>query len=325
MGKRTKIASKDDVTWIKPETIKIKKIAAKCAHTKGNTAKLIKKHEEMIKKEVKNDWDELKKAKVKLTINNSNSFQKMITSRADQEESTADMELVIDEGAKEDLSDQEEPTGTEDNMMGTETSAPLSNNIQEELEETLTKVNRENTLTELKNARLKMCKLKEELEDRNEDGEMIETMEDQRYDTVSNWYSPEEELEHHLYHTMSKYDAQEEVLEEKLNSENKKDSEKNSNIPKETNNRECKLGQNKLCVSENTEVEDCGDSEDQIVVEILQTKTKTSHTSTRVTRSSTSPKTTTSRQLQGHQSHRAQELQDQKPNLNQLDQEDCPP
>ena len=35
MVKRTKIKSKDDVTWIKPETIKVKKIAAKCAQKKG--------------------------------------------------------------------------------------------------------------------------------------------------------------------------------------------------------------------------------------------------------------------------------------------------
>ena len=80
MGKRTKIASKDDVTWIKPETIKIKKIAAKCAHKKGNTLKLIKKHEEMVTKEAKNDWDEMKKAKVKLIHNKPHSFQIMITS-----------------------------------------------------------------------------------------------------------------------------------------------------------------------------------------------------------------------------------------------------
>ena len=41
MGKRTKIPNKDDVSWIKPETKKIRKITAKCAHTKGNTQKLI--------------------------------------------------------------------------------------------------------------------------------------------------------------------------------------------------------------------------------------------------------------------------------------------
>ena len=70
MGKRKKIPNKDGVSWIKPETKKIRKITAKCTHTKGNTQKLIKKHEELIKKEVKNDLDDLKAAKVKQTINN---------------------------------------------------------------------------------------------------------------------------------------------------------------------------------------------------------------------------------------------------------------
>ena len=66
MGKRTKIKSKDDITYFKQETIKIKKIAAKCAQKKGKTSKLIKLHEEMIIKETKNDWGEMKKVKVKL-------------------------------------------------------------------------------------------------------------------------------------------------------------------------------------------------------------------------------------------------------------------
>ena len=43
MGKRTKIKSKDDITYFKQETIKIKKIAAKCAQKKGKTSKLIKR------------------------------------------------------------------------------------------------------------------------------------------------------------------------------------------------------------------------------------------------------------------------------------------
>ena len=61
MGKRKKTPNKDDISWIKPETKKVKKITAKCAHTKGNTQKLVKKHEELIKKEVKNDMIDLKK------------------------------------------------------------------------------------------------------------------------------------------------------------------------------------------------------------------------------------------------------------------------
>ena len=55
MGKRKKTPNKDDISWITPETNKVKKIPAKCAHTKGNTQKLVKKHEELIKKEVKNN------------------------------------------------------------------------------------------------------------------------------------------------------------------------------------------------------------------------------------------------------------------------------
>ena len=209
MGKRKKIASKDDVTWIKPETIKIKKIAAKCAHKKGNTLKLIKKHEEMVTKEAKNDWDEMKKANVKLIHNKPHSFQIMHTSREEQEECTSDMELVIDEGVKveprtEELSDLEESRWLDDDRRWTDTTVPPSNNIQAELEETLMKVNRENKLTELKAARLAMCTLKEELEDRNDDEELRETLEEHLYHTVSNWYSPDEEQEDHLYHTVSK-------------------------------------------------------------------------------------------------------------------------
>ena len=66
MVKRTKIKSKDDVTWIKPETIKVKKIAAKCAQKKGKTSNLIKLHEEKIMNEAKSELDEMKRIKVKI-------------------------------------------------------------------------------------------------------------------------------------------------------------------------------------------------------------------------------------------------------------------
>ena len=66
MVKRTKIKSKDDVTWIKPETIKVKKIAAKCAQKKGKTSNLIKLHKEKIMNAVKSELDEIKRIKVKI-------------------------------------------------------------------------------------------------------------------------------------------------------------------------------------------------------------------------------------------------------------------
>ena len=159
MGKRTKITSKDDVTWIKPETIKVKKIAAKCAQKKGKTSKLIRLHEEMIIKETKSDWDEMKKVKVKLIHNNPHLLQKMHTSREEQEECTSDMELVIDEEVKvetmtEGMSDQEDAMWPDGDKRWTDTTVPPVNNIHAELEETLKKVDKEATLTELKSARL---------------------------------------------------------------------------------------------------------------------------------------------------------------------------
>ena len=61
MVKRTKIKSKDVVTWIKPETIKVNKTAAKCAQKKEKTLNLIKLHEEKIKNAVKSEKDEIKR------------------------------------------------------------------------------------------------------------------------------------------------------------------------------------------------------------------------------------------------------------------------
>ena len=45
MVKQTKIKSKDDITWIKPETKNSNKVAAKCVQNKEKTSDLIKLHE----------------------------------------------------------------------------------------------------------------------------------------------------------------------------------------------------------------------------------------------------------------------------------------
>ena len=104
MVKRTKIKSKDDITWIKPETIKVNKTAAKCAQKKEKTSNLIKLHEEKIKDAVKNKKDEIKRIKVKVNPIKTQKFQIMHTQSGDPEEATSQMKLVIDEDIKlEDL------------------------------------------------------------------------------------------------------------------------------------------------------------------------------------------------------------------------------
>ena len=48
-GQTKKIKSKDDITWIKPETKKSNQSAAKCAQNKEKTLDLIKLHKNKLK------------------------------------------------------------------------------------------------------------------------------------------------------------------------------------------------------------------------------------------------------------------------------------
>ena len=84
MVKRTKIKSKDDITWIKPETKKRNQPAAKCAQNKEKTLDLIKLHENKIKDAVKNKRDELTGITVTLKSNKPPIFQNMNTYHWDQ-------------------------------------------------------------------------------------------------------------------------------------------------------------------------------------------------------------------------------------------------
>merc|ERR1711892_1480751 len=119
-------------------------------------------------------------------------------------------------------------------------------------------------------------------------------MDDQLQHTGQSWYTPQEELEHHLYETESMFDAPEEEDEEKAKPEKKGDSELYDPSKNETKTQEGERDRNELRVSENTENSDAEESIDsnQVVVEIK--RTKTSCTSTRVTRSSPSQRTPTS-------------------------------
>ena len=100
MVKRTKIKSKDDITWIKPETKKINKVAAKCAQNKEKTSDLIKLHEKKIKDVVKNKKDELKGIKLTLKTNKPPNFQNMNTHHCGPEEKASPMILIIDGGSR---------------------------------------------------------------------------------------------------------------------------------------------------------------------------------------------------------------------------------
>ena len=53
--RKNKRKSKDDGTWIRPETKKSKLSAAKCAQNKEKTSKLLKLHELKIKRALKKD------------------------------------------------------------------------------------------------------------------------------------------------------------------------------------------------------------------------------------------------------------------------------
>ena len=52
--RKNKRKSKDDVTWIKPETKKSNLSAAKCAQNKEKTSKLVELHERKIKEVINN-------------------------------------------------------------------------------------------------------------------------------------------------------------------------------------------------------------------------------------------------------------------------------
>ena len=97
MGKRTKIKSKDDITWIKPETKKSNQSAAKCAQNKEKTLDLIKLHENKIKDAVKNKRDKLKGITVTLKTNKPPIFQNMNTYHCEPEEEASPMILIVDE------------------------------------------------------------------------------------------------------------------------------------------------------------------------------------------------------------------------------------
>ena len=99
--RKIKRKSKDDITWIKPETKKSNLSAAKCAQNKEKTSNLIKLHEEKIKDVVKNKKDEIKRIKVKINPIKTQKFQIMYTQSGDPEEATSQMELVIDEDIKQ--------------------------------------------------------------------------------------------------------------------------------------------------------------------------------------------------------------------------------
>ena len=278
MVKRTKIKSKDDVSWIKPETIKVKKIAAKCAQKKGNTSKLIKIHEEKIINDAKSEVDEMKqiKIKVKITPIKTKIFQKMHNLSVDPGETTYDMELVIDEDIK--LEEARSLIGPEtvlwpegDPRWSDDTVNP-ANTISSEIEEAEKKGDVENRLIELRNARLQVCTLKEEISDRADDEELKEALEDSKY------------------HTGSKFDSPEEEKEAENSSESYNDSKVDYDFPTEVSSSQEESWDRKHCISENKEVEESDDMEDLNVVNIIQKQTKHTPPSKRVTRSSASPK-----------------------------------
>ena len=99
-GQTKKIKSKDQVTWIKPETKKTNQSAAKCAQNKEKTLDLIKLHENKIKDAINSKRDELTGIKVTLKINKAPIFQNMITSHHEPEEEATLMILMVEEVIK---------------------------------------------------------------------------------------------------------------------------------------------------------------------------------------------------------------------------------
>ena len=183
MVKRTKIKSKDDITWIKPETKKVNKVAAKCAQNKEKTSNLIKLHEKKIKDAVKNKKDELKRIKVKVNTIKTQNFQIMNTQSCDPEEEASQMKLVIDEEIKlEDMengmTEQGEEQWSDSDPRWTDDTIPPISTIGSEIEEVLRKDDMKARLEELRTARMTVHSLKDEINDRSEDDEEKEALED---------------------------------------------------------------------------------------------------------------------------------------------------
>ena len=287
MVKRTKIKSKDDITWIKPETKKVNKTAAKCAQNKEKTSNLIKLHEEKIKDAVKNKKDEIKRIKVKVNTIKTQNFQIMNTQSGDPEEAASQMKLVIDEEIKlEDMengmTEQGEEQWPDSDPRWTDDTIPPISTIGSEIEEVLRKDDMEARLEELRTARLTVHSLKDELTDRFEDDEEKEALEDIEYQTHSKYDSPLEE-----YEAESSSDS---------SSVNNGDYE----FPNELSETKAKLREMRSKISKSKEVEENDDMNDLNVIEQIQHQY--TPPSLKRTRSSAPPR-------QGREGQRAGHLQ----------------
>ena len=257
MVKRTKIKSKDDITWIKPETKKVNKTAAKCAQNKEKTSNLIKLHEEKIKDAVKNKKDEIKRIKVKVNPIKTQKFQIMHTQSGDPEEATSQMKLVIDEDIKlEDLENGLTEQGDEqwpdsDPRWTDDTVYPITT-IGSEIDEVLRKDDMEERLEELRTARMTVDSLKDEIADRIDDDEKKEALEDIEY------------------HTHSKYDSPLEEYEAESSSDSCSGSNGDYEFPNELSETKAKPREMRSNISKNQEVEENEDTNDLNVIEQIQ-------------------------------------------------------
>ena len=155
---------------------------------KGKTSNLIKLHEEKIMNEAKSELDEIKRIKVKINPIKPHLFQNMYTLSGDPEEATSDMELVIDEDIKLEtvangLTEQDDEMWPDGDPRWTDDTVYPVTTIGSEIEDALRKDDMVNRLEELRNARMKVDILKEEIADRIDDEEQKEALEDIKYHT----------------------------------------------------------------------------------------------------------------------------------------------
>ena len=112
--RKNKRKSKDDVTWIKPETRKSNLSAAKCAQNKEKTSKLVELHERKIKEVINNKKDELKGIKMNLKYNYDKNFQTLVTKHREPTEETTQREMTLADASKREETAMRTYQGQED-------------------------------------------------------------------------------------------------------------------------------------------------------------------------------------------------------------------
>ena len=128
-----------------------------------------------------------------------------------------------------------------------------------------------NRLEELRNARMKVDILKEEISDRIDDEEQKEALEDIKY------------------HTQSKFDSPLEEQEAESSPESYNGSKGEYNFPKKVPNPKDENWDRKHSISENQEVEESEDMADLNVIKQIQNQHKYTPPSSKITMSSASP------------------------------------